>query len=84
VGATTGIYVGLGFAAVALVFALALARTASRADDASERLLAECLRERALAFEALTSMTIEARRVQADEVATRLSHRRTWRQPSSA
>lgn len=85
-GATTEICVGLGFAVLALAFALALAlaRTASRSDDASERLLAEYLRERALAFEGLASMTIEARRVQGNEVATRLSHRRTWRQPSSA
>lgn len=84
-GATTGIYVGSGLAVLMLAFALALMRTASRADESSELLLAEYLRERARAFEALTSANgaIEARRVQTSEIATRLSRRRTWRQPSS-
>jgi hypothetical protein len=83
VGATTDIYVGLGLVVLMLAFALALVRTASHSDDSSELLFAEYLRERARAFEALASMTIEARRVQTREIATRLSHRRTWRQPSS-
>jgi hypothetical protein len=81
----TDIYVGLGVAAFALmVFALALGRAAACGDKDSERLLAEYLRERSRVFEALANATIEARRAQAGEVATRLSHRRTWRQPSSA
>jgi hypothetical protein len=81
----TDIYVGLGLVAFALVvFALALARAAACGDEDSERLLAEYLRERARAFEELANATIEARRAQASEVATRLSHRQTWRQPSSA
>jgi hypothetical protein len=81
----TNIYVGVGVVAFALVlFALALARAAACGDEDSERLLAEYLREQARVFEALASATIEARRAQAGEVATRLSHRRTWRQPSSA
>ena len=84
-GATTDIYVGSGVIVVlAMVFVLALARVASRADDSSELLLAEYLRERGRAFEALASLTIDARRVRSSEIATRLSHRRTWRQPSSA
>lgn len=83
--AMTDIYVGLGVAAFALAaFALALARAAAGGDEDSERLLAEYLRERARVFEALANATTEARRAQASEVATRLSHRRTWRQPSSA
>ena len=85
-GAMTDIYIGVGLVAFALplALALALARTASRADESSERLLAECLREQARAFEALANATIEVRRVRSSEVATRLSHRRTWRAPSSA
>jgi hypothetical protein len=84
VGATTDIYLGLGVMALACMFALALARTAAAADESSEQLLAEYLREQARAFEALASATIDARRMRSGEVATRLSHRRTWRQPSSA
>jgi hypothetical protein len=80
----TDIYAGLGFLVFACMFALALARTAAGADDSSEQLLAEYLRERARSFEALAGATIEARRMRSGEVATRLSHRRTWRQPSSA
>lgn len=83
-GATTGIYVGSGLVVLMLAFALALVRTAARSDENSELLLAEYLRERARAFEALASGTIEARRIQTSEIATRLSRRRTWRQPSSA
>jgi hypothetical protein len=81
----TNIYVGLGLVAFALVaLVLALARAAACGDEDSERLLAEYLREQARVFEALSNATIEARRAQASEVATQLSHRRTWRQPSSA
>lgn len=80
----TDIYAGLGFWVFACMFALALARIAARADDSSEQLLAEYLREQARAFEALASATIEARHTRSGEVATRLSHRRTWQQPSSA
>lgn len=83
-GAMMDIYVGLGVVAFALAMVVALARTASRADETSELLLAEYLREQARALEALASATIEARRVRSGEVATRLSHRRTWRAPSSA
>jgi hypothetical protein len=74
----------LAFVALAFLFALALARTAARAEDSSERLLAEFLRERARALETLAGTTIDARRLQSSEVATRLSHRRTSRAPSSA
>jgi hypothetical protein len=84
VGATIGICAGLGLMALALAFALALARSGSCADAASEQLLAECSRESAQALAALMSAPIEARRGQQSEVAERLSHRRTWRQPSSA
>lgn len=88
----TGVYVGLGAVALALAgaialalaFALALARTASRSDETSERLLVEYLRESARVLESLVSGAAEARRAQASEVAGRLSHRRTSRQPSSA
>lgn len=80
----TDIYAGLGFLIFACMFALALARTAAGADESSEQLLAEYLREQARAFGGLTGATIEARRLRSGEVATRLSHRRTWRQPSSA
>jgi hypothetical protein len=80
----TDIYAGLGFLVIACIFALALARTAADADRSSEQLLAEYLREQALAFEALAGAAIDARRIRSGEVATRLSHRRTWRQPSSA
>lgn len=80
----TDIYLGLGLLAVVFMFVLGLARTATSADESSEQLLAEYLREQARAFEALTSATIDARRMRSSEVATRLSHRRTWRQPSSA
>ena len=83
-GAMTDIYVGLGLAAFTLmVLALALARAAACGDQDSERLLAEYLREQARVFEALANATIDARRAQTSEVATRLSHRRTWRAPSS-
>lgn len=83
-GATTGLFLALGIClACAVLFALALVRTATRADDSSERLLAECLRERERALAALASATIEARRASASDVAVRLSHRRTSQQPSS-
>lgn len=82
-GATTGIYVGLGLVVLFSAFALALVRAASRSDQSSELLFAEYARERTRAFEELADMTIEARRIQTNEIATRLSHRRTWRQPSS-
>lgn len=83
-GATTDIYVGLGLVALMLLFVLALVRTASQSDERSELLFREYLRERARAVEALAGATIEARRVQTGEIVTQLSHRRTWRQPSSA
>lgn len=83
-GATSAIYAGLGFLAFAGMFVLALARAAASADDSSEQLLTECLREQTRAFEALASATIEARRMHSGEVAARLSRRRTWQQPSSA
>jgi hypothetical protein len=70
--------------ALALAFVLALTRTASHAEETSEHLLVECAREQARVLETLASTTIEARRMRASEVATQLSHRRTWRQPSSA
>lgn len=66
-------------------FTLALARTAARADEPTERLLTAQSREQARALRSLVaSVTIEARRVQAREAAGRLSRHRTWRQPSSA
>ncbi|MGH2881051.1 MAG: hypothetical protein ACRDK4_15760 [Solirubrobacteraceae bacterium] len=80
----TDIYAGLGFLVFACMFALALARTAAGSDESSEQLLAEYLREQARAFAALSGANIEAKRLRSGEVATRLSHRRTWRAPSSA
>lgn len=82
-GATV-IYVALGVFAVVFVFVLALALTAAGADNASERLLAEYLSEQARTPESIAGVTIDARRLQTSEVATRLSRRRTSRQPSSA
>jgi hypothetical protein len=84
VGATMDIYAGFGVVVFACMFALALARSAAGADESSEQLLAEYLREQTHAFGALAGATIEARRMRSGEVATRLSHRRTWRSPSSA
>jgi hypothetical protein len=80
----TDIYIGLGLLAMAFTLALALARTATTADESSEQLLAEYLREQARALEELAGATVDARRIRSGEVAKRLSHRRTWRQPSSA
>jgi len=85
VGTSTGIYAVGGAAIVlAVVFVLAVLRCAARADRCSEQLLVECLREQARVLQSAPAMTIEARRIQAHEVSTRLSRRRTWRQPSSA
>lgn len=66
------------------LFALALVRTAAAADECSERLFAEYLREQERALETITSASIEAGRIHAQDAVKALSHRRTWRSPSSA